>query len=206
MFWSRIPNFSNHWQKRYRPTCMCVLTWCRFELNWISLKVFRLKNPTIFTAQCGISQFKYRVRLFKHIQASLSYTFDGLGEWISIFGGPNTIRETKCASIFSHVCMCSTCVCVCVYIIMLSVYNRDFFLLRAIFYWTFSLKTYHRGYYTRFGGLQMRMWFWPLWLNIFSLGTRAHTHNHFGTQISENGGNIFDAQLPNRTPNTAHKN
>lgn len=94
-----------------------------------------------------------------------------------------------------HICAWALCVCV----LMLETFfpsARDLLL-------NFSLKTHHRGYYTRFGGLQMRMWFWLLWLNIFSLRhTNTRTaHNHFGTQISENGGNIHSTPF---CP-TAHK-
>lgn len=104
------------------------------------------------------------------------------------------MSNQMCFNLFTYVHGLSVYVCLC---------SRLFFPSARDLLLNFSLKTHHRGYYTRFGGLQMRMWFWLLWLNIFSLRlTNTRTaHNHFGTQISENGGNIHSTPF---CP-TAHK-
>lgn len=54
-------------------------------------------------------------------------------------------------------CVCVHCVC-----------SHSGFLLQRALLLNFTEKTYRRSY-IHFGGLQMRMWFWLLWLNIFSL-------------------------------------
>lgn len=70
------------------------------------------------------------------------------------------MSNQMCFNLFTYVHGLSVYVCLC---------SRLFFPSARDLLLNFSLKTHHRGYYTRFGGLQMRMWFWLLWLNIFSL-------------------------------------
>lgn len=122
IFWSRIPNFSSYRNERDR----FVLTRCRFELNWISLKVFRLKNRRFSQRNAVFHNFNNvsacsntcKLLFHTHLAASVSkYLF--LGDRTR-HEKPNVLQS------FSVLC-----VCVCDTMCMLSAYeSRDFFRLR----------------------------------------------------------------------------